>query len=614
MEVFNLDGEIYVTIGYLSKHGLNERSVHNALVKNRSGRSRHYEHITDAIDHRMRLVKYRSIPKQVFNKHSLPPIHSLFDLSNKTIDEERINTLISQYMGYAYNKGYLKYQHHYFGIFLDGDLIRSYARTHAVFHAIATLRDFNIDLKVIFNNYSDLQFLQFETTSLKSFYRKFKEFVTHGYTIFLHRSLGLTKSGKKVTEAHKKEIIRLYGLPDQLSSREIHKQVNLWAIKNGYDLISVSSLKKIVADPIVQNQCKPTRNGREWMQRHFDPFLIRKSPESNGELWELDGSRFQFPYASEKGIAFLWFFVVMDVHSRKIIGYSCGRSENHSLVIQSIVNAVKNTGYLPNEMLIDNGSCFSHEKFKQLEESMSFLAGTYVRRHLPKHAQDKAHVERFFSTFQTTVCKGKYGYMGEGIRSKREEGRPPREKTEEFMKRKNLRSEAEIRLLLDQLIEEYNDLKINEHRHAPDLAFQIAQLHPDAKWITENQYALLFWNSIKEYQVRNSCVLLSEGNRKAQFQYLIYDHDLRLSLNGTKVQVCYDKSDRSKIKLFDGHETFICDLKLHIPVEIVRPRERKAGIRSNDEVYSTSEIRFEEEKSLFYEPATLEIVLNKVKF
>ena len=614
MEVFNLDGDIYVTIGFLSKYGLNERSIHNALVKNRSGKSRHYEHIVDAIDHRMRLIKYRTLPKQTIRKYSLPSRHELYEVSDKAVETERLKNLISQHLGYAYERGYLKYQHNYFGIFLDGDLIRSYARTHAIFHAIATLYDFNIQLKDLFKQYCELQFLQFETSSLKSFYRKFKEFKAKGQLAFLHRNLGLTKSGRKITENHKKEIIRLYSLPDQLAGREIHKQINFWAIRNGHDQISLSSLKKIIADPIIQNQSKPSRNGKEWMKRHFDPFFIRKHPEKNGELWELDGSRFQFPYATDKGVGFLWFFVVMDIHSRRIVGYSCGKSETHGLVIEAIAQAVLNTGYLPYEMIIDNGSCFNHEKFKLLEENMSFIAGTYVRRHLPKHAQDKAHVERFFSTFQTTVCKGKFGYVGEGIRSKREEGRPSREKLDEFMKSKNLRSEVEIRQLLDELIIEYNALKIHEDRHAPDIAFKIAKFHSDIRYVSENQYALLFSDSIKEYQVRNSCILLSEGNRSAQFQYIIYDPDLRIRLNGTKVHIRYNRLDRSKIKLFDCNEIFIVELELHIPLEVVRTRTKTSKVEFSDTLIDDAHDMFSDnEKSLFYEPATLEVMLNKIK-
>ena len=143
---------------------------------------------------------------------------------------------------------------------------------------------------------------------------------------------------------------------------------------NGYSEVSVSSIKNILADKYIQNQCKPSRNGAEWIKTNLQPFRLREDPTANFELWQLDGSRFQFPYLTEDGkIAFLIFFVVLDVHSRKIIGYSSGKTENHILVKEALSMAVQETGFLPSEIIRDNGGCFRDKKYQKLEEYISAL-------------------------------------------------------------------------------------------------------------------------------------------------------------------------------------------------------------------------------------------------
>jgi len=321
------------------------------------------------------------------------------------------------------------------------------------------------------------------------------------------------------------------------------------------------------------NKNKPTRYGSEWAKLNYEPYQLRLNPEFNGTLWQIDGTRIQIPYLAEgRKIRFLYIFVVMDVHSRKIIGFSVDTSEQKQMIIKSIENAVKTVGYIPKEMVRDSGPPMQSVDFKYLEDYMRFL-GTYCRKHIPAHPQDKAHVERFFGTFQSTVLKNEKGYVGEGIKSTKESGRPDPEVVLESRKSKNLRTKIELELLIEKCVEKYNSTRVHSDVPSPNAKFEHSNIDKNATKISSNEEALLFWKHT-QVKVKKSMIILTQGSRsQIKHQYIIYDEALRNTLNQTDVKICYQKNDRRLIKVFDENDGWITDLSLKIPIPIVYDRK-----------------------------------------
>jgi hypothetical protein len=225
--------------------------------------------------------------------------------------------------------------------------------------------------------------------------------------------------------------------------------------------------------------------------------------------------------------------------------------------------------------------------------------------------------------FQTTVCKGIFGYMGEGIKSKRESGRPSRAMLEYALKKKNIRTKKELENLFVNLIEQYNNKSTNPSKNAPSIRFTIAKSDKYIYKLSENEFALMFWSRVQEYHVNKSMILLSEGSfRNKQFQYLIYDEELKMRLNRTTLTVCFQNHDRSRIKLFDENEQFITDLEYSEPVKIVRrSKQNRKSIPSNeippDHEKGLNEYQdfnqLPRKNQLYKQPATLEVLLIKTK-
>lgn len=614
-ELLNLNGILHVRISFLEKYGFSVAAIHSRLSANRKGRTKTYEHHSDPNDLRVKWIKFSSIPARTRLKYNLPSEETIL----YEVEEEDINQSIQRIrrcLFHAYNDGYHHFFKHYHGIYYDHEVIENHARTHAVLHSCIDLKRFGILVKDIYEVYNEMTDLTFPGKSLKSFYHKLVEFETRGADSLIHGSQGKVKALTKVKPKHVERIEKLFRSPKMLSGTEITDKLNRWALENGFRKLSVSTVRRVISDPHFQNRNRPYRNGQEWVDSNFKPFRLRMNPEHNGELWQVDGSRLQIAYLNQKKNApgFLHLFVVMDVHSRKIIGYSSADTENHLMVKSALRMAVKNTAYLPKQLLKDNGGCYAHKTMKKLIKQFQF-SGCDVRSHAPSNARDKAHIERFIETLQLNVLKHYEGYVGEGIKSKRAEARPSREILKKNLTKANLMSRKGLEELIPEFINQYNELVSKKDNRSPRLRFEIGEFHKDLVPVSRRQFRLLFWEQ-RVKQIKNSMVILSEGsNRQKQFQYILEDEDLRLRLNLTDVLVCFDREFRDEISLYDQNESWICDVKRTMPVRIVRPK--KTATKTSEAVtpksVSSPNKSLRSRNNIFKQPATLDLLLIKTK-
>lgn len=610
--IIELGGEVYVLISFLEKYGVSSHTINNGTSRNRRRKTIFYEHFHDSVNKKKIWLKYSSLPIQLLNSHKLPPIQDLMEVVEKE-DENKTTDLIRNKLLFAYENGYRKFIKYYLGVFHEKEIVELYARTHSLFSNCLELKQFGIHIKDIFPEYIKFGELQFQTKNIKSFYKKLLDYELNGGQIFIHKNYGSIREKYKLTEKHFSKIEELYRNSKMFTGREIHERLNIWAVKNGYSKVSISAIKNVMVNNEFQNRNRIYRNGDEWKKRIFDPFILREKPEYNGTLWQIDGSRLQIPYLNKGKPGFLNYFVIHDVHSGKIVGYSLDKSENSNMIVEAIKMAVENCRYTPMEIVSDSTGSFKSTRFTILKEHLSLL-GTQFRKHYPENPRDKGQVERFVGSFQTTVCKNIDGYIGEGIKSRRVDARPSNKVIREALKPSNLRSEKELKELFPKLIEKYNNLKIN-NKQSPNLIFDISKKDEYAPDVSDNDFSLMFWNRIHEYKIKNSMILITEGSfRKQTYQYIIDDLDLRIRLNQRKVLVCYSKDKRSCIKLFDENENHIIDVKRTMPIPIVFRKKAKKESRKNQIPDHVVEQKVLPDKNQLYkQPETLDILFIKSK-
>ena len=146
--------------------------------------------------------------------------------------------------------------------------------------------------------------------------------------------------------------------------------------------LDISTIKKYVAMPKVQQIIKYERYGDKEGAMMLEQYIGRRRTKESHNLWIGDGSEFELYFKHEtvtekvdketgevKTITttnywkrFYWFFWI-DAATDNIIGYSLaeiGTRERMELVFDSLKQAVQNTGYLPTQMNFDKGSGLTH--------------------------------------------------------------------------------------------------------------------------------------------------------------------------------------------------------------------------------------------------------------
>lgn len=147
----------------------------------------------------------------------------------------------------------------------------------------------------------------------------------------------------------------------------------------------------------------------------------------------------------------------MDAYSRKIVGLSVDTSENTEMIIRAFKYAFVTVGYLPKEIIVDNGPCYnSKESEKFISNIRDF--GVVWRFCHKDYPPDKAEVEAFFAVFQKVICYRYPYYIGEGIKTKNEYGNPSTDLIKKYWKQKHLLlSKEQLSELLFKMIKEYNN-------------------------------------------------------------------------------------------------------------------------------------------------------------
>lgn len=615
----NLNGNLYVRISFLTEYGLSEKSLKNRLSDNRSGKTKSYQHLKDPNDTRINWIEYQSIPPATRRKKNLP----IEEVLLREIDvekTERVSNLIESSLSLAYQSGYIHFCKHYHGVFADHEVIENHAKTHAVLDSCLQLKGIGIPIKNIYVVYKSIEGLMFPGKSLKSFYHKLKTFDSSGAEAIIHGSQGKQRLNKKIHEAQIKYIEGLYRDPVHMSGPEITGRLNSWSIRKGYKQVSVSTVRRVISKPFFQNVNRPYRNGKEWVMNNFEPFKLRFDAELQGEQWQLDGTRFQIPYfdTSKNKPSFMHVFVVLDAHSRKVIGYSLDKSENHRMITNALKMAVENCNYFPRQILRDNATCFKKDELKYILQFASYL-GCEDRSHAISNARDKSQVERYFGVSQSKILKFIDGYVGEGIRSKRLESRPNEAILKKIFQSKNLRSKFQLEKLAGELVNRYNNLRSLKDNLSPNMRYEISKTHENIVPISTKLFRLLFWER-KVKLIKKSMIILSQGShRNEQFQYIIENINDRNHLNLTEVIVCYNREDRSSISLFDKNEKWLLDLKLEEKVKNVRDSKPN---QVKDQPILDSSLRARVNKGgargssrdkLYKKPATLDVLLVKTK-
>lgn len=436
---------------------------------------------------------FRSIKigdKKLFFADSIPHWivnHTKFPKTNKrliasTIAEHEANKerelatiLFTLKSAWNVEKFWKQFKPNYVDYYFDPEISNLFCKTESLFNEVLSLKK-SYSIGRIFLAYKTFEKAVFFTENLKSFYRKIKHAEDVGVRnalIHTHKLEG--RDPYKLSGFIQTKIKEFYCSPKRDSNNEILRKVNLELLDRGLKEIKLSTVQRFLADPEVRNTCDPIRYGIEYADEFINPFILRAEPMF-GDLLEIDCTRVPIPFKNNALEAqYLWICAIMEVHSRRIIGFSFSHSENIIMILSALKMALTNLGITPRQILHDNHKAYYSAEFKSFSNK-GFDMGIDFRAARIGNHKDKSHIERWMGTYQTKYLKPIFGSMGEGIKTKRKGGRVNEKQRTQFSKLKNLRSEEVLKKVLLKCIARYNADVFSKFKTSPNERFAKAKL------------------------------------------------------------------------------------------------------------------------------------------
>lgn len=369
----------------------------------------------------------------------------------------------------------------------------------------------------------------------------------------------------KTTDFHNALVLSYLSHPKKYSYRVVTELVNHHCEIESKKAITESWIKKKMAeDNKFKSAVNKYRNGEKYFKDNLMSHAVRNITPYPGNVWMIDGTPIQFFCWNESRtkVVRLNLFAIIDVCSRKIVGFDMAYSEDRFNILKALKLAVLSEGHLPAEIVSDNFSANKTEEIKDIKEQMENM-GVNWRYSKINNPQDKSYIERFFGAFQSVECALYDDYLGEGITSKRLNARPNSEFLAQVAKKKGYPSYDEMIDRIGVMIAKYNERELSK-KQSPNVIYKEFP-KPNMVVMDVTKTALMFWNKTT-HTVKRGMVKITV--RKTEHVYEIYNHDLKMHLQNQKVIVRYEENDLDRVMLFDEYDKVICEVKKSIKVSI----------------------------------------------
>lgn len=563
-------------------------TVDSGVNRFRNGKTENWLNVKDPDDARKVLISLDHIPNTTRVKYSIPTKTQYLEKDNKRNEAlaKFFNKQCIEHLTHSYFEGFGDFHHLYWErlaysknkqTILSEQLAREHAYWVKMVDLTGTLEKAHYGkLKEYFGFHKKiLQYGNIKFNSNVTSYARFKSKVTDlrnslrngndGVDVLIDGNLKPKSKNLKVTDFHRALMLAYLQYEQIYSYRVVADLVNHHCELNGLKTISESSIKQIMSkDNKFRTLVESYRHGKKYFNDEILPHAVRNVTQFPANVWMIDGTPMQFFSLNESGTKTirLYLFAIIDVCSRKIVGFDIGYSENRFNILKALKMAVMSEGYLPSEIVSDNFSAGKTEEILDLKDQMAKL-GVSWRNSKVGNSQENSYIERFFGVFQSVECSLYEGYIGEGITSKRN-NRPNAEFLQKMAKKKGLLMPKPMMSMIAQMIAKYNERSISGRVTPNEVVLRSPR--PNAVEMDSVRTALMFWNKTS-CTVKRGMVKIKIN--KEQHSFEIYDNETKLLLQNKKVAVRYDENDLDWVMLFDYDTDLpICECKTSIKVQL----------------------------------------------
>jgi len=577
--------ELYVSAGLLVRRfGISIKTIRNGISKFNRQRSRYWMSFSDreAIN-----INWSWVPKNAKVKTKLPEeSHKAYEVlkaefeNGEDINVEAEVLHLQKNFEDAYNNRWPSYQKFYEKISNVEDLILC-SKSHALIVAVMAAHKEKWPTKVIFSVYeriirNELDALatpRFSTTSPVYFWRVIRDCRRQGIpATLMHDSLGVPREYKvKMTGVIKAFIRQLLSDPKNLLISEIIKRV-----KTKYDVeLSRSSIKSFKADRETRNVVEYYSNGKIHSHQNGMPKITRQLAEAPGDQYQGDFYKLQFICLNADKVIRLWAHMVIDVFSKKFVGWALGERPDGDLAAKAFKMAFVDHCFLPEEIIVDNDKLYDQSVFKRLIRRTNNL-GVIWTKAFPNTPTWKAEIEGAFSVLQK-LHSAKDWYIGESVKSKNVAGNPAQELVREmWSKKSSMLSKSEMITAFGKMVEEYNTETNDRKKVSRAIDFDVSERGKRTIKLEGWMEPLLFWETITKKRIKSDGRIDLEIDT-VKYTYQITKPEILWKHKNSDVRMCYNPDDLSRIYIYERYTLKFISV---IEPRMVMTRENKNEIKN----------------------------------
>lgn len=479
---------------------------------------------------------YKSIPLRTRKK--LPTSDKIISQETKRSVRQRLTELLHD----AYYFKHTKYSSIYStDSILTVAQVTKFSRLHSAFQTIIDLKNNEgfRDLQILFNVFNDLFPNKYKSKNALS--NALRQAAADGImSVAMDKRVfgnNNEQSNTKLNPVTQYWMANLSAHPRKFSNPKILEFITIACKEKSYPHPSLSWVKKSRKKLLKNVDVYGSRYGKSLLNKKM-PFATLEHATYSNDQWQMDGWTLPFWSKGEKFFHRYTLVRLIDNNSKKVVGYSVGKSENTPLIIEAIRDAVNKTGILPFEILTDN---HAFNKTNEAKNLIAFLTKKGVIWTVTENAQHKAIVERYNQALDV-LCKDYYGYIGQGVRSKSDEALAKPEMIDQYIK--NLIPENEIYARSIAIVESYNKQIKSKGKSPNDLFTENANPHPITVSLFERAELCTMQT---EKLIRRGQITFKIGVIKYEFQLPAALFEIH---NDTTVKVHYEDL-REGVYLFD---------------------------------------------------------------
>ena len=396
----------------------------------------------------------------------------------------------------------------------------------------------------------------------------------------------LINEGINVAEWHAANIITLYtapGMANKFDYEEVYRRYTKIAKKENINTVCLGSVKRFLGLPAVQLHTTHERNGWASLDKTL-PHVKGKKPTYALSKGGYDGFQIDF-YTKDSGKIFMITVVaVFDYMSEAITGYDIGMVENGLMVRNMYRNHLRQmngASYIELESDRFSGN-LAADTVAIFEQTCRKITQPTPNDPSGKSPNPKARkVERILQELNR-MTQSLEGWKGTNITSIDSQRKPnPDYRAGNYIEGFNEGANQII-----QLINAYNNVKVEKFDNKSRIEVCMANLHPDAPEIEVWAQAMLL-NQKTVTAVRHGVVTIEVAKRKYEYVYPDFDLDIHLFMPKSRVTVYYDETDMSTVDVFGKNDQHLGTLKSLVRVnnawaeQTEEDKGRAAAMRAN---------------------------------